>query len=453
MALAFHVNNFKPWTPRHPKSFSLRKCPNSHTPGPRKPPPPAPAPRCDVSPNTLLPPKHGLPSKPPAEVCVPISGNTQPCAPLSSPSHPREMSIPPPSSENPRHRVSSLCDLAHHIPNSHPTSARDVQHDISDAPTELPPLGGSAAGADSSSPSITSSDGSLEDFFRLPDLQNNIPIDPAILADDAPWDISDLHQPVQQGDDLASPKAICPYPEPPLSMSCDPPNHHHGSGERPDSWNRNFQTDDDTHVLGHRQIHPARCGTDVDVPCSYSTSDDFLSGEQSRRPKRGPQQPEEPAAKRLHVASVSSMEGSSTALRSHFLSLQLDERLQFLSWLFEGALASCMPDSAPAIWGDESVRPAGRSAPRKVGETRRERGEGRKGHRDKLWRWLPEDDARLLGLMEKRRPWPEIETCFPERTESALRQRVSTLRKQERGMRTAERAGITAASATPEGET
>ncbi|OJD23059.1 hypothetical protein ACJ73_05594 [Blastomyces percursus] len=53
--------------------------------------------------------------------------------------------------------------------------------------------------------------------------------------------------------------------------------------------------------------------------------------------------------------------------------------------------------------------------------------------------------------MEERRPWPEIERCFPGRTESALRQRVSTLRKQERGMRTAEPAGIPAASASPGG--
>ncbi|ODH12610.1 hypothetical protein ACO22_08091, partial [Paracoccidioides brasiliensis] len=160
------------------------------------------------------------------------------------------------------------------------------------------------------------------------------------------------------------------------------------SGERLDSWNRYPQTDDDndTHVLDHWQIHPARCGTVVNVPCYYSTSDDFLSDEQSTGRKRGRQQPEEPVAKRLRVAYASSMEGSSTALRSHFLSLQLDDRLQFLAWLFEGALASCMPDSAPAIRGvDESVRPAGRSAPRKVGESQRGRGEGTKGHRDRLW--------------------------------------------------------------------
>ncbi|KGQ01886.1 hypothetical protein PAAG_11276 [Paracoccidioides lutzii Pb01] len=106
--------------------------------------------------------------------------------------------------------------------------------------------------------------------------------------------------------------------------------------------------------------------------------------------------------------------GSSTVLCSQFLSLRLDERLQFLSWLFEGALASCMPDLAPAIWGDENVRSAGRLGPHKFRKTQ--------------------------------------QRCFPERTESVLRQRVSTLRKQERGMRTAEPAGVPAASATPGGE-
>ncbi|TPX23319.1 hypothetical protein DIZ76_012648 [Coccidioides immitis] len=241
------------------------------------------------------------------------------------------MSIPPPSLENPQHGISSLCDLAHHTRNSHPTPAHDVQDNISDTLTKLSPLGRGTTGAGSSSPSITSSDGSLEDFFRLPDLQNNIPIDPAILANNAPWDISDLHQPVQQGDDLANPKATYPYP----------------------------------------------------VPCSYSTNNNFLSNEQSRRRKRGPQQPE-PPAKQLHVASASSMKDSSTALHSHFLLLQLNKHLQFLSWLFEGALASCMPDSAPPKWGDKSAWPVSHSAPHKIEKTQYEHSKKRKGHRDKL---------------------------------------------------------------------
>nr|KMM71462.1 hypothetical protein CPAG_07769 [Coccidioides posadasii RMSCC 3488] len=53
--------------------------------------------------------------------------------------------------------------------------------------------------------------------------------------------ISDLHQPVQQDNDLANPKIIYLYSESSLSMFCDTPNHHQRSGERPDSWNRNSQ--------------------------------------------------------------------------------------------------------------------------------------------------------------------------------------------------------------------
>ncbi|EER36764.1 predicted protein [Histoplasma capsulatum var. duboisii H88] len=46
---------------------------HSHTLETRSPPPPAS--HCDASANALLPCKHGLPLKPPAEVCVPISSN------------------------------------------------------------------------------------------------------------------------------------------------------------------------------------------------------------------------------------------------------------------------------------------------------------------------------------------------------------------------------------------
>ncbi|OJD11321.1 hypothetical protein AJ78_07883 [Emergomyces pasteurianus Ep9510] len=222
----FHVNNFKPWAPRrprHPKPFSLRKCPNSRALEARSPPAPPssppPAPRCDASASALLPHKHGLPLKPPAEVCVPISSDVQPCSPLSSLSQSRKVSIPSPSSKNPRHGVSSLHEPAHHTSNSHLTSFCDVRGNISDTPIELPPLGRGATGADPSSPSVTSSD--------------------AILVDDAFWGTSDLRWPVQQGDDLASSKVTYSYPEPPLSMCCDTPNHHQESRERLDSWNRN----------------------------------------------------------------------------------------------------------------------------------------------------------------------------------------------------------------------
>ncbi|ODH26301.1 hypothetical protein ACO22_04684, partial [Paracoccidioides brasiliensis] len=46
----------------------------------------------------------------------------------------------------------------------------------------------------------TSSDGTLEEFLRLPVLQRTIPIDPAILADDPPQEASELFQSFQQND-------------------------------------------------------------------------------------------------------------------------------------------------------------------------------------------------------------------------------------------------------------
>lgn len=236
MALAFHANNFKPWKPRHPQPISLRRYPDSHTPVGRKPPPSAWC--CDPSPCTLPPPKHSLPSKPPAEACVPTSSNTQLCSPLSSSSQPQELCMPPLKSEKPRPDAVPLDDQAPHALNSHPTSVHDVQDVISDAPTELPPLEGGAIEAGSPSTGISCSDGSLEDFFRPTDLQNDISIDSDILADDASWGISDLHQPFQQFDDFASLKAICLYSEPP-SMFCDAFNDHWDPGDGPGSWSKN----------------------------------------------------------------------------------------------------------------------------------------------------------------------------------------------------------------------
>ncbi|KAB8212779.1 hypothetical protein BDV33DRAFT_186181 [Aspergillus novoparasiticus] len=70
-----------------------------------------PNPQHDSLPRTLPFPKHSLPTRPPAEVCVNISTNTQPGTLLSSQSQPQGISIPPlntPSSEKPKHATVSL---------------------------------------------------------------------------------------------------------------------------------------------------------------------------------------------------------------------------------------------------------------------------------------------------------------------------------------------------------
>ncbi|OJD27051.1 hypothetical protein ACJ73_01557 [Blastomyces percursus] len=348
--------NFKPWALPHPKPLSSHKSLHSHSP---------------------------------AASCSPASKSQHdsPCSTLPPPSITslQDHRLNTPSSESPEHGPSYPHDPAHLTPNSPRIAACNTQ-DPNARSDELPPLKGGAAGPGPSSPSTTSSDGSLEEFLRLPVLpnDNNIPIDPAILADDRPWETSELLPSFWQGNSPATPKANCPYPEP-LPMFYAAPDH------------RSF------------------------MECSV---DEGSSSEQSKGFKRGAERLEEQTMKQPQIASVlPTGKGSFTSVRSHFLSLQLDERLQFLSWLFEGALASCTPDF------NESVQSVIHSdSCREIEPTRHNR--KRKGHGDKPWRWSPKDDAQLLGMTEDRRPWIEIERYFPERTESALRQRQSTLRKQ-----------------------
>ncbi|KAL2793209.1 hypothetical protein BJX66DRAFT_351982 [Aspergillus keveii] len=55
---------------------------------------------------------------------------------------------------------------------------------------------------------------------------------------------------------------------------------------------------------------------------------------------------------------------SFAALRSQFTSLPLDDRLQFLSWLFEGALSHCMSDTSQTACEELKARESRRSRPR-----------------------------------------------------------------------------------------
>ncbi|OJJ65460.1 hypothetical protein ASPBRDRAFT_675413 [Aspergillus brasiliensis CBS 101740] len=235
MLPTFHTNNFKPWDPHHTKSFPPRKSLTSRTlraPIPttklNKPPH---KPRNDSLPSTLPSPKHRLPARPPAGICVHISTDTQPFT-LNSQPPPREL-----------------------------------------------PFREDTAGEGQSSPSI-SSDATLEEFFRLPGLQNNIPIDPVILADNTPWEeASGLHQPIQQCDGLMIPETICPSPEPPTL--CDAPNHLRGSSEGPGSQSGNTRTSDYPRTQGHRQLYSSNHNSEADASRSNGSSEN-LHGEQSK---------------------------------------------------------------------------------------------------------------------------------------------------------------------------
>ncbi|KMU81582.1 hypothetical protein CIHG_05381 [Coccidioides immitis H538.4] len=118
-------------------------------------------------------------------------------------------------------------------------------------------------------------------------------------------------------------------------------NYHQGSLEGVDSWDDNAQLDKDSHIQAHPQLYLPHPSAGTDAPCPSSV-DEGSPGEQSESLKQGVEGSEEQNVKQPQIASVlPAREDSFTTLCSHFLSLQLDERLQFLSWLFEGALTSC----------------------------------------------------------------------------------------------------------------
>ncbi|OJD13184.1 hypothetical protein ACJ73_09233 [Blastomyces percursus] len=278
----------------------------------------------NTSRNTLPPPKHHLPARPPAEVCLSFSANHS--APTPSHIHHR----PP----NPEHESRYRHPVT---PNSPRIVACNTRHPT--PPDEPPPLEEGATGPSPSSPSTASLDGGLEEFPRLSVLQNddNIPIEPAILADGRPWEASELLPSFWQGNSPAIPEVHCLCPEPPLSMFCGAPDPHQGCVEGFDGWNENAQKDRHPHIQACPQLHPSHLSTETDALREGSSS------EQSESLKRGAEGLEEQTTKRPRIASTLPTHSFIT-VRSHFLSLQLDERLQFLSWLFEGALARCTPE-------------------------------------------------------------------------------------------------------------
>jgi hypothetical protein len=109
-----------------------------------------------------------------------------------------------------------------------------------------------------------------------------------------------------------------------------------------------------------------------------------------------------------------SSEDSFTALRSHFLSLCLNDRLQFLSWLFEGALPRCNSESLLTARGDAQAtircsRPL-QGVVQDPGTSRDARGSSRK-----CMPWSTEEVDLLLKLRKDEGwPWTHVARLFSE---------------------------------------
>jgi hypothetical protein len=427
MTPTFQVNNFKPWAPPRRKPFSPHRSPYPRSE--RTSDSPYPRPCHESLPSTLPFPKHHLPVRPPAEVCMNSSTNTRPCAPGEIPAEPpstislkkAKHGTTPPRKIAPQTPHASTPDTASHCDSRENTGT----------PTELPCFPRGITEAVLPSPSISTLDDGLEEIFRLPDTQSTTPIDPAILADDGPWEGSGQCQPVPGCDGAIVSETICPYPEPPPVLH-DVAWSRRDYNDNVDSRNDGTQTNDHSHTHGQQELRPFNHNTEPNPSHSNNVS------EPSTTSKRKRQRSNRQALKRPRVSDKQrTREDSFTVLRSHFLSLPLDGRLQFLSWLFEGVLSGCMLDSVPTC-GKEDAQSACRSALSAEGEqkqrdTSEAHGTSRKGEP-----WTTKEADLLLKLRnDEKRSWSEVTRLFsdqyPGRSQGSIQVYWSTTLKKRIG--------------------
>ncbi|RJE21947.1 hypothetical protein PHISCL_05722 [Aspergillus sclerotialis] len=98
------------------------------------------------------------------------------------------------------------------------------------------------------------------------------------------------------------------------------------------------------------------------------------------------------------------------------MSLPLDDRLQFLSWLFEGVLPRCISDSSLGACEDGDMRATDRSSlPHEIEQNRRECWEEAYRSSRKGMPWSTEEADLLLKLRKvENRPWLEVARVFSE---------------------------------------
>lgn len=141
--------------------------------------------------------------------------------------------------------------------------------------------------------------------------------------------------------------------------------------------------------------------------------------------------------KRSRTTTIPQARGHSfTTFRSSFLSLPLEDRLQFLSWVFEGALPRYMPScertisiAPPMIETEVSDQNHPHGAARRPDESNIGRHSSRKG-----MPWSPKEKNLLVELRRERKlPWSEMIRLFSEqflgRSQSSIQVYWSTYLK------------------------
>lgn len=280
--------------------------------------------------------------------------------------------------------------------------------------------------------------------------QTGIPIDPVILTDEFLLESSQLYQDIQDDDILWSSQRDmpCPYPEPSivphsifdndhLSLGLidenRPANHRH-CGERSRQThpgnNANNAESNESSPRGPRQQH---CNSDVN---RTEPRKRLLTGSDERKRRMNKRQ-------RLEETTPSPAGNSCASLRFHFLSLPTNARLEFLSWLFEGALPRCTFEPeisasiAPAKTTDDTrVRKQVRWATPQGAADSVDNSSTLKKSR-KGMPWLPEEEDLLIELRDTRRLlWSEVTKLFsdqyPGRSQGSIQVYWSTKLKKRR---------------------
>ncbi|BCR85333.1 SANT/Myb-like DNA-binding domain-containing protein [Aspergillus chevalieri] len=128
-----------------------------------------------------------------------------------------------------------------------------------------------------------------------------------------------------------------------------------------------------------------------------------------------------------------SREDSFTILHSQFMSAPLDDCLQFLSWLFEGALPRCISSFSPTACEErDALAISHSSTPHETEQNQRDCRKAARGGSRKKTPWSTEEAEFLLNLKkDKSRSWSEVARLFlehyPGRTPGVIQVHWSTI--------------------------
>jgi hypothetical protein len=171
---------------------------------------------------------------------------------------------------------------------------------------------------------------------------------------------------------------------------------------------RNSRSDSPLFNQSHAQVSADSNDPEAHIRASGNLVEVPNSGPQSKPRKRKLQESHKQPqlCERVRKSSaIASTKNSFSSLRSHFTPVSVDERLQFLSWLFEGALPRCITQS-----DSEAPERIARPAPDLAQSTdsAEPHGNSRKG----MPYSFEERDLLLKLRRDEKRPWSEVTRLF-----------------------------------------